>query len=120
MKIDQVRLDRLFQALSHPTRREVVERLARGPASVTELASPFDIALPSFVRHLKVLEEARLVRSTKEGRVRTVSLVPEEVEAVSEWLSRQRRMWEQRLDRFDRYARALKEQERKPPEEERR
>jgi DNA-binding transcriptional ArsR family regulator len=113
MKIDQERLDRLFQALSNPTRREVMERLARGPASVTELASPFDMALPSFVRHLKVLEEARLVRSSKEGRVRTVALVPEEVEAASDWLEAQRRMWESRLDRLDRYAAALKRREEK-------
>lgn len=111
MQFDQEHLDRLFQALSNPTRREVMERLARGPATVTELASPFDMALPSFVRHLKVLEEARLVSSTKEGRVRTVTLIPDEVSAATDWLTRQRRVWEARLDRFDRYAGALKSRE---------
>lgn len=103
-------LDRLFQALADPTRRAVLERLARGPASVTELASPFPMALPSFVRHVGVLEEAELVRTKKEGRVRTVWLVPERVEAVEHWLSRQRRLWERRLDQLDRYALTLKKE----------
>lgn len=104
-------LDRAFQALSHPARRGVIERLGRGPASVTELASPFDMALPSFVRHLGVLEEARLVRSVKEGRVRTFRLVPERIEEVEDWLSTQRRIWTRRLDQFDQYAAKLKARE---------
>lgn len=97
-------LDRLFQALADPTRRAVLQRLGEGPASVTELASPFDMALPSFVRHLKVLEGSGLVRSEKEGRVRTYRVVPGGVAAAEDWLQSQRRLWEGRLDRLDRYA----------------
>jgi DNA-binding transcriptional ArsR family regulator len=104
-------LDRLFQALSDPTRRAVLRRLGDGPASVTELASPFDMALPSFVRHLKVLEGSGLVRSEKEGRVRTYWVVPEGVTAAEDWLRSQRRIWEGRLNRLDRYAMELKAKE---------
>lgn len=73
------------------------------------------MTLPSFVRHLTVLEEARLVRSTKEGRVRTVALAPEQIEEAVDWLSRQRRVWEARLDRFDQYAKSLKSREEETP-----
>lgn len=104
-------LDRLFQALSDPTRRAVLRRLGEGPASVTELASPFDMALPSFVRHLKVLEGSGLVRSEKEGRVRTYWVVPEGVNAAQDWLQAQQRIWESRLDRLDRYAIELNNRE---------
>jgi len=69
-------IDSVFRALADPTRRHVLERLNRGPGSVSELAEPFDMALPSFVEHLKVLEESGLVRSRKTGRVRTYQLVP--------------------------------------------
>jgi len=104
-------LDRLFQALADPTRRAVLRRLGEGPASVTELASPFDMALPSFVRHLKVLEGSGLVRSEKEGRIRICWVVPEAVLAAEDWLQAQRRIWEGRLDRLDRYAIDLNEKE---------
>ena len=105
------RLDTLFQALSDPTRRAVLDRLGQGPASMTELASRFDMALPSFFRHLKVLEEAELVRSRKEGRVRTFRIVPSRMAAAEEWLAAHRRLWERRLDQLDRYAISLKEKE---------
>lgn len=103
--------DTVFQALANPTRRQVVERLAAGPATVSELASAFDMQLPSFVQHLGVLERSRLVRSTKAGRVRTYEIVPERFQVVEQWLAARREEWEGRLDRFDRYVTHLKEKE---------
>lgn len=102
--------DNVFRALSDPTRRRVLERLARGRASVSELARPFDMALPSFVAHLKVLEESGLVRSAKTGRVRTYRLVPQRLRLAEDWLAGQRVEWERRLDRLDDYLLQLKEQ----------
>jgi DNA-binding transcriptional ArsR family regulator len=104
-------LDHLFMALADPTRRAVLERLGRGPASVTELATPFDMALPSFVRHLQVLEEAALVRSRKQGRVRTFWIVPDQMALAENWLARQHRLWERRLNQLDRFAATLKQKE---------
>ncbi len=106
--------DDVFHALSNSTRRQVLERLSVGPASVSELAAPFDMKLPSFVQHLSVLEESRLVRSKKRGRVRTYEIVPERLEVAEDWLSEQRRLWEARLDRFDEYVKQLKAKESKP------
>ncbi len=99
----------VFHALSNPTRRKVLERLSVGPATVTELAAPFDMQLPSFVQHLAVLEQSRLVRSSKRGRVRTYEIAPERFAVVEDWLTARRRLWEARLDRFDRYVGQLKE-----------
>ena len=100
-------VDGVFRALSDPTRRAVVERLGRGPASVSQLAEPFDMALPSFVQHLRVLEESGLVRSKKQGRVRTYRLVSARLGVAEDWLARQRKMWERRLDQFDEYVTKL-------------
>jgi len=105
-------IDSVFRALADPTRRHVLERLNRGPGSVSELAEPFDMALPSFVEHLKVLEESGLVRSRKTGRVRTYQLVPRRLKLAEDWLTRQRRFWERRLDQLDAYLLTLKENER--------
>ena len=80
-----------------------------GPATVSELAAPFDMTLPSFVQHLSVLERSRLVRSRKRGRVRTYELAPERLGVVEDWLAARRRAWEARLDRFDQYVKHLKE-----------
>ncbi len=99
--------DEVFRALADPTRRHVLERLGRSPASVGELAGPFDMALPSFLQHLKVLEDCGLVRSRKAGRVRTYSLVPKRMQVAEDWLARQRSMWERRLDRLDAYLHDL-------------
>ena len=104
-------LDRLFQALSDPTRRAVVERLGAGPAATTELARPFAMALPSFLQHLDVLEKAGLVTSTKEGRVRTFKLTPQRLQAAEEWMHAQREVWERRLDQFDTYVQTMKQTE---------
>ncbi|MGE0425598.1 MAG: ArsR/SmtB family transcription factor [Reyranellaceae bacterium] len=101
-------MDDVFRALADPTRRRVVEALSERPASVSELAAPFKMALPSFVEHLKVLEGCGLVTSTKTGRVRTYRLAPERLTQAEDWLGRQRRVWEQRLDRLDAYLTKLK------------
>ena len=103
--------DDVFYALSNSTRRKVLEHLSVGPATVSELAAPFDMKLPSFVQHLSVLEQSRLVRSKKRGRVRTYEIVPERFKVAEDWLSEQRRLWEARLDRFDKYVKHLKETE---------
>lgn len=101
----------VFGALANPTRRRVVERLGRSAASVSELAEPFDMALPSFMQHLKVLETTGLVRSQKQGRVRTYRVVPERLKLVQDWLSAQRDVWERRLDQFDSYVSQLEERQ---------
>jgi DNA-binding transcriptional ArsR family regulator len=94
-------VDGVFRALSDPTRRDVLERLGARPASVSELAAPYKMALPSFLEHLKVLEASGLVSSAKTGRVRTYRIAPEGLRAAEDWLGRQRRMWERRLDLLD-------------------
>lgn len=104
-------LDRVFQALADPTRRAVVERLSGGPATVSELALPFRMALPSFTQHLDVLERCGLVSSRKAGRVRTYELVPEPLQEAQHWMAAQRDNWTRRLDQLDRYLEATKEQE---------
>ena len=91
-------LDLVFQALADPTRRAVVHQLCGGPASVSHLAEPFDMALPSFTQHLKVLEGCGLIASRKNGRVRTCELVPETFVAAEAWMTAQRHYWETRLD----------------------
>lgn len=104
-------IDSVFRALSDATRREVLERLSSRPASVSELAQPFDMALPSFVQHLRVLEDCGLVRSEKAGRVRTYELVPARLALVEDWLSHQRALWDRRLDQLDAYLMQLKEKQ---------
>ena len=105
--------DDVFYALSNATRRKVLEKLSVGPATVSELAAPFDMKLPSFVQHLSVLEQSRLVKSKKQGRVRTYEIAPERFRVAEDWLSARRQMWEERFDRFDEYVKQLKEKESK-------
>jgi DNA-binding transcriptional ArsR family regulator len=105
--------DAVFEALSNPTRRRVLEQLALGPATVSELAAPFDMKLPSFVQHLSVLERSRLVTSKKRGRVRTYEIVPERFKVAEDWLTARRQLWEARLNQFDQYVLKLKEKESK-------
>jgi DNA-binding transcriptional ArsR family regulator len=93
-------LGHVFGALADPTRRAIVERLVEGPASVSLLSEPFAMARPSILKHLRVLEEAGLVTSSKAGRVRTVSLAPEALDRVEDWLRHHRRRLEGRLDRL--------------------
>src|SRR5947209_5550445 len=102
-------LDRVFRALADPTRRAVLERLSRGPASMSELAQPFRMALPSFSQHLDVLESCGLVRSRKTGRVRTYELAPEPLKEAEQWMITQRANWERRLDQLYHYLNDLKE-----------
>jgi len=96
-------LDRMFHALADPTRRVMVERLSRGPASVTELAAPLAMSLPSVMQHLQVLETSGLVRSEKVGRVRTCHIEPKALRLAERWISQRRTMWERRLDRLAEY-----------------
>ena len=103
----------VFHALSNSTRRKVLEQLSVGPATVSELAAPFDMALPSFVQHLSVLERSRLVKSKKQGRVRTYEIAPARFKVVEDWLTERRKLWEARFDRLDEYVKHLKEKESK-------
>jgi DNA-binding transcriptional ArsR family regulator len=93
----------IFAALSDPTRLAVVEKLAVSPRSVSELSAPYAMAGPSFLKHLRVLEEAGITTSEKRGRVRTVRLRPEALLGLEEWVARHRRRIEARLDRLGRY-----------------
>ncbi|WFU38034.1 metalloregulator ArsR/SmtB family transcription factor [Bradyrhizobium sp. CB82] len=102
------RLDQVFGALSDPTRRAIVMRLCEGEASIGELADPFAMALPSFMKHIRVLEESGLVESEKSGRVRTCRLRPEAMAGAEHWFQQQRAIWEARLDRFEAYVMMLK------------
>lgn len=97
-------LDGAFQALSDPTRRAVIHRLVHGPAAVKELAEPFDMGLPSFMKHLKVLEGSGLIQSKKVGRVRTCQIDAENLAKVESWLAAQRELWEGRADRLAKYV----------------
>lgn len=106
-------VDDVFYALSNSTRRKVLEHLSSGPATVSELAEPFDMRLPSFVQHLSVLEQSRLVKSKKRGRVRTYEIAPERFKVVENWLTARRELWEARLDQFDEYVNQLKKKESK-------
>ncbi len=100
-------VDAYFSALGDPTRRAVIERLARASASVSELHAPHDMALPTFLKHLKVLERAGLVRTEKSGRVRTVHIEAATLARAEGWLSRQRALWEARTDRLTELAERL-------------
>ena len=90
----------MFQALADPARRQMVERLCSGPASVSELARPLTMSLPAVVQHLQVLEASGLVRSQKTGRTRLCRIEPAAFSVVERWLGERRRVWEQRLDRL--------------------
>jgi len=100
-------LDSFFGAMSDPTRRAVIEKLASGPATVSELHAPHQMALPTFMRHLKVLEETGIVRSIKKGRVRTCHIEAAPLIEAQGWLAWQRHLWETRLDRLDALARQM-------------
>lgn len=105
------RLSDVFQALADPTRRDIVGALGRGPASVSALAAPFAMALPSFMKHLSVLERSGLVRSRKLGRIRTCELRPAALTRAEQWIAAQRAIWEARSDRMADFAERLHQQE---------
>jgi DNA-binding transcriptional ArsR family regulator len=106
-------LDRTFSALSDPTRRQILERLALGPATISELAKPFDISLPGVLKHVRILEEADLVITEKEGRTRQCRLGSEHLGDASQWIQTYRRRWERRLDRLGGYLERKKKAERR-------
>ena len=96
-------LDPVFQALSDPTRRAIVDRLSRGPASVSSLAAPLPMSLPAVMQHLQVLEKSGLIRSEKIGRVRTCQIEPVAMQTAEQWIAERRVTWERRLDRLGDY-----------------
>jgi DNA-binding transcriptional ArsR family regulator len=106
---NQQALDRTFHALASPTRREIVSRLGRGRSAVKALAEPFDMALPSFMKHLDVLEEAGMVRSEKNGRERVYQLEPHPLLAAEHWMDSRRREWDTRLNQLDDFLKTQKE-----------
>jgi DNA-binding transcriptional ArsR family regulator len=106
----QAHLDGLFQALADPTRRVMVQRLTRGPASVSELAEPLAMSLPAVIQHLQILEASGLVSSAKEGRVRTCRVEPKALRTAEQWLASQRETWERRLDRLEEFLAEQDEQ----------
>jgi DNA-binding transcriptional ArsR family regulator len=99
----QTALDRTFSALSDPTRRAILERLGRGPATIGELAEPFGMSLTGLKKHVRVLEEVDLVSTEKVGRVRECRLCPGQLEDASQWIEAHRRRWDGRLDRLEGY-----------------
>jgi DNA-binding transcriptional ArsR family regulator len=103
-------LDLMFQALADPTRRVMVERLSRAPASVSALAEPLAMSLPAVLQHLQVLEASGLVRSQKVGRVRTCRIEPKALRTAEKWIEERRTSWERRLDRLGDYLAAHPEE----------
>jgi DNA-binding transcriptional ArsR family regulator len=96
-------LDRTFSALSDPTRRDILERLADGPATISELAHPSGISLPGVMKHVRILEQAALVTTEKHGRTRHCRLGPARLDDAAEWIQLYRNSWERRLDRLEGY-----------------
>jgi DNA-binding transcriptional ArsR family regulator len=94
-------LDRTFSALSDPTRRDILERLSGGPATISELARPIGISLPGVMKHVHILEEAHLVTTEKHGRTRECRLGPDRMNDATRWIETHRRQWERRLDRLE-------------------
>jgi DNA-binding transcriptional ArsR family regulator len=103
-------LDPMFHALADPSRRAMVERLSRGPASVSELARPLAMSFPAVIQHLRVLEASGLVRSEKVGRVRTCGIEPAALRTAEQWIAARRTAWERRLDRLGDYLAELPDQ----------
>lgn len=107
MRIDNERLDRTFAALSDPTRRAILARLASGEASVQDLAKPFKMSLPAVSKHLKVLERAKLIGRTKSAQWRPCYLNTAPLKEASDWMAKYRRFWEESYDRLDEYLKAV-------------
>jgi DNA-binding transcriptional ArsR family regulator len=103
-------MNAIFQALADPTRRAVLRRLGKGPASISELAKPFDMALPSFLKHIHFLEDSGWIQTHKEGRVRTCAIEKKPFAAVEAWLSEQRALWEGRTDRLELFVTAQRKE----------
>lgn len=112
--VNQQALDTVFHALADPTRRAVISRLLKSPAPVTRLAEPFAMGLPAFLKHLTVLEGSGLIRSEKQGRVRTCHVNEERLAAAEGWLAEQRAIWAGRTDRLTAFVESQNPQEKKP------
>jgi DNA-binding transcriptional ArsR family regulator len=106
-------LDSVFSALGDPTRRRIVERLARGRMTISEVAAGIPISQPAISKHVKILEQSGLIRREVAGRVHHLELAPETMDAASSWLERQRRYWNAALDKLDAYLQSEKEQQKK-------
>ncbi len=111
-------LNLLFDALSDPTRREIMTRLCEGPASVGELKEPFPIALPNLLKHIRVLEGSGLIETQKHGRIRICALKPDALVPTEKWLEEQRKLMEGRLDRMEAYIETLKTKQTKEKQNE--
>ncbi|HVY18521.1 MAG TPA: metalloregulator ArsR/SmtB family transcription factor [Bauldia sp.] len=111
------RLSATFSALADPTRRAILARLALGATSVTELAEPFDMSLPAISKHLKVLEHAGLIVRGREAQWRPCRIEAHALKPVDDWLENYRRLWEQRLDRFEAYLEKLQAERKASPKE---
>lgn len=103
---DHAQIDRMFHALADPARRQMMERLSRGPASVSELAEPFDMSLSAVAQHLRLLQASGLIASEKIGRVRTCRIEPKALRTVEQWITERRTGWERRFDRLGEYLAA--------------
>jgi DNA-binding transcriptional ArsR family regulator len=110
--LDYQAVDRVFHALGDPARRAIIERLSRGPASVSELAAPFEMTLAAIVQHVQVLEQSGVITTQKVGRTRTCKLEPRGLVTAERWISERRSLWERR---FDRLGALLGEEEEKAP-----
>ncbi len=111
VKYDDAQLDLKFGALADPTRRAILARLARGEASVNELAKPFNMSLPAISKHLKVLERAGLITRGRDAQWRPCRIQPAALKDVTEWLEQYRRLWEERFDRLDEYIKEIQKEE---------
>ncbi|MCW5663017.1 MAG: helix-turn-helix transcriptional regulator [Piscinibacter sp.] len=111
MANQSAQLTDVFYALADPTRRAIVGALGRGPQTVSALAAPFEMSLPSFMKHLSVLERSGVVRTHKTGRVRTCELVPRSLTPAERWIAQQRALWEARTERMARFVETLHEEE---------
>ena len=111
MQTQSDQLSSTFAALADPTRRAILARLAKGEATVSELAAPFDLSLPAISKHLKVLQRAGLIEQGRQAQWRPCRLKPEPLRNVSDWIGQYRRYWEESFDRLDEYLRELQEKE---------
>jgi len=106
-------LDQTFAALSDPTRRAILSRLARGEASVTQLAEPFEMSLPAISKHLKVLQKAGLIKQSREAQWRPCRLEAKPLKQAAEWIDHYREYWEESFDKLDSYLRDIQSKEKK-------
>jgi len=107
----EAQLDATFGALAHPARRAILARLGKGDATVGELAEPLDMSLPAVTKHLKVLENAKLIVRSKNAQWRPCQLTPEPLKTASDWIEERRKVWEQRLDRLESYLQRLEKED---------